>query len=116
MYGPRVKVVPDYGLGALGEMDPRPGMLSDLGTVISVDSAEGTVMVSGANVGSADLLEAHAGQLQVTSGEAYYDYSWPTGDNSLVYGHQDLTPIALASPRVSAVVQLPNGAHQSFAR
>lgn len=79
----KVSVIPG-GAGALGEMNPVVGMVTDQGTIINIAGLP-VVSVSGAGVGLPRSV--YAGELTVTQDVASGTFSWPSGDGSIVYGH-----------------------------
>lgn len=78
------------GGGAIGEMLPRPNMVTNQGTIVGLDSGNYLVSVSGANVRT--LTKYYPDQLWVNYSHATGVWSWPTGDGSVVYGHSGVFP------------------------
>lgn len=112
--GQKVRVVTAYGLGGLGEIDPKLNMVTNFGTITAIDLP--TVTVSGAT--TYETTKYFPGQLQVLESVAEDPFSWPSGDGSLVYGHTDTFPDG--PPRVvsapTAVVMQPTGNTYTFTR
>lgn len=100
----KVNVVKSHGSAAKGLMSPRPGMVTDKGTIISVTNNP-IVSVSGDGVGG--LRNWYAFQLSVAESVASGTFSWPTGDAGIWYGSQ-----AAPSPDTNpsqGYVMAPNG-------
>lgn len=75
------------GSAAIGEIIPQIGMVTDYGTVVATGNLP-YVSVSGSNAGA--LFTMYAMDLTTTFASASGDYSWPTDNGSVVYGHQEL--------------------------
>jgi len=93
----KVRVTKLYGDGSavIGVMDPRPNMrtlglsgskfINEVGRILSVQSGNYTCRVG---MGSGDTpVTFYPYQLFVSLDEASGNFSWPTGDGSLVFGH-----------------------------
>lgn len=110
----KVQVVTQYGVGSLGEMDPKLDMVTDRGTITAINSPN--VTVSGAYTYETTVY--YPGQLQVLEALASGTFSWPSGDGSLVYGHSDTFPDGppLHMSRPTSVVMNGTGSPQVFTR
>lgn len=112
--GPKVQVVTQFGVGILGEMDPKLNMVTSRGTITAIDLP--LVTVSGST--TYETTDYWPGQLQVLESVAESPWSWPSGDGSVVYGHADTFPdgIPLRMSAPVAVVMNGTGTAQTFTR
>lgn len=79
----KVSVVSFHGGGALmGWIDPKAGMETNLGDIVRVS---GDLVEYGVGDSQSKGYE-YIHNLTVTTGEVYYNYSWPTGDGSIRAG------------------------------
>lgn len=80
----RVSYAPG-GDNSLGGMDPRPGMMTHLGEIASISSDGTTVELK---AGSGDTRRtAYPHELFVNYHHATGQFSWPSGDGSMTFGH-----------------------------
>ena len=105
----KVRVTEVLGMGnSLGEMDPKVGMETHKGPILTIASGSYTVSVG---VGSGDTPQNfYTKDLFVTHTEATGNWSFPSGDGALVFGHSDslfvggdITNLAYVNGRGEAV-------------
>lgn len=79
----KVRVTKFYGgADTMGVMDPKVGMQTDQGKIITLNDS--TVTASGDTVRI--FSDHYAEHLLVLESEALDNWSWPTGDGSVVFG------------------------------
>ena len=73
------------GGGALGQCDPKVGLVTDKGTILSLDSGNYTVVVG---VGSGSVKQRFYPEfLYITYATATGSVAWPTGVGCVRFGH-----------------------------
>jgi hypothetical protein len=93
----KVRVTALFGAGASrGWMDPKLNMVTNKGTICTITgegpggSGASIIGVSGNGVGR--LTYVYPYQLEVQMSEATGNWSYPTGDGSVQFGHQGVFP------------------------
>lgn len=87
----KVRVTSDVGAGSWqGLMDAKVGLVSHKGTITALDSGNYQVMVSGTNVSTQQKFYPH--ELFVDIDHASGIHAFPTGDGSVLFGHNGIFP------------------------
>jgi hypothetical protein len=82
----KVRVVNAFGSGAIGMMDPAVGMVTQSGTITSIDAGSGLCTLQAATAhGGRPRFYPH--QLQITVATATSN-GWPNGSDCVKLGHQ----------------------------
>lgn len=99
----KIHVTSLLGAGShLGQMDPKIGMITDHGTILSIPTGTGTVILG---VGTGSVNQAfYPHELYVSLTNATTGFAWPSGDGSVLFGHNGTwpsgVPLRLASGSV----------------
>ena len=83
-----IKVVPNFGGASLGEITVEEGMITQHGTITRVS---GSICFVGSGTSESQNL-IYDYYLEMASGQAFQQFSWPTGVNCETYSHSDIWP------------------------